>query len=36
LALCVALSLVVYVGVEIEKWAVRRGWLYQNQNAGPR
>ncbi|MHB1213479.1 MAG: cation-translocating P-type ATPase [Thiobacillus sp.] len=31
LALCLVLSTVVFVGVEIEKWLVRRGWLY----AGP-
>ena len=28
LALCFALAAVVFVGVEIEKWAVRRGWIY--------
>lgn len=28
LAACLALSSVVFVGVEIEKTLVRRGWLY--------
>jgi Ca2+-transporting ATPase len=28
LAACLALSSVVFVGVEVEKWLVRRGWLY--------
>jgi Ca2+-transporting ATPase len=28
LAVASALSLVVFVGVEIEKWATRQGWLY--------
>jgi Ca2+-transporting ATPase len=28
LALAVALSSIVFVGVEIEKWAARNGWLY--------
>lgn len=32
LALCLILSSVVFVGVEIEKWLVRRGWLYTRQN----
>jgi Ca2+-transporting ATPase len=30
LVLACALPLVVFVGVEVEKWAVRRGWLYQD------
>ncbi len=30
LVACLALSSVVFVGVEIEKWLVRRGWLYAN------
>jgi Ca2+-transporting ATPase len=30
LALCLALSSVVFFGVEIEKVLVRRGWLYAN------
>ena len=29
LAVCIALALVVFAGVEAEKWAARRGWLYQ-------
>jgi Ca2+-transporting ATPase len=29
LVLCLALSSVVFVAVEAEKWMVRRGWLYQ-------
>jgi Ca2+-transporting ATPase len=29
LALCLALSLVVFFGVELEKWLARRGWLYR-------
>jgi P-type Ca2+ transporter type 2C len=28
LAFCLAMSTVVFVGVEIEKWMIRRGWLY--------
>jgi Ca2+-transporting ATPase len=28
LALCFALAAVVFIGVEIEKWATRRGWIY--------
>ena len=28
LVFCVAISSLVFVGVEIEKWAARRGWLY--------
>jgi Ca2+-transporting ATPase len=31
LVLCIALSAVVFVAVEIEKWLVRRGLLYQNK-----
>ncbi len=30
LAACLVLSSVVFVGVEIEKWLVRRGWLYRS------
>ncbi len=30
LVLACALPLVVFVGVELEKWAVRRGWLYRD------
>ena len=29
LALCLALSSVVFFAVEIEKWLVRRGWIYR-------
>ena len=29
LVFCLAMSSVVFVGVEIEKWMVRRGWLYR-------
>jgi Ca2+-transporting ATPase len=29
LLLCLALSSVVFAGVEVEKWMVRRGWLYR-------
>jgi len=32
LAFCLAMSTVVFVGVEIEKWMIRRGWIYQNQS----
>jgi Ca2+-transporting ATPase len=28
LALAVALSSIVFLGVEVEKWAARNGWLY--------
>ncbi|TJY60954.1 cation-translocating P-type ATPase [Sinimarinibacterium sp. CAU 1509] len=31
LALCLALSSVVFFAVEIEKWMVRRGWLYRDR-----
>jgi Ca2+-transporting ATPase len=30
LALACALALLVFAGVELEKWAIRRGWLYAN------
>jgi len=30
LVFCLAMSTVVFVGVEIEKWMIRRGWLYRN------
>ncbi|MDP3678742.1 MAG: cation-translocating P-type ATPase, partial [Methylotenera sp.] len=33
LAICLALSSVVFIAVEIEKWLVRRGWLYRIQNS---
>jgi len=29
---CLALSSVVFVAVEVEKWMIRRGWLYQSTN----
>jgi len=32
LLLCLALSSIVFIGVEIEKVLVRRGWLYANRN----
>ncbi|MBI3772836.1 MAG: cation-translocating P-type ATPase [Gammaproteobacteria bacterium] len=32
LAFCVAISMTVLVAVEIEKWAIRRGWLYRVSN----
>ena len=32
LATCVALSATVLVAVEIEKWLIRRGWLYAPRN----
>ena len=31
LAACLALSSVVFIGVEIEKWLVRRGWIYSSR-----
>jgi len=33
LAFCLAMSSVVFVGVEIEKWMIRRGWLYRAESA---
>jgi len=33
LAFCLAMSMVVFVGVEIEKWLIRRGWLYRSRSA---
>jgi Ca2+-transporting ATPase len=37
LVLACALPLVVFGGVEVEKWAVRKGWLYRDsaQPAAP-
>jgi len=32
LVACLALSSVVFVAVEIEKWLIRRGWLYRTAN----
>jgi P-type Ca2+ transporter type 2C len=34
LVFCLGMSSVVFFGVEIEKWAVRRGWLYTSARAG--
>ena len=31
LLLCLALSCVVFIGVELEKWTIRKGWLYHVQ-----
>ncbi|MDP1766842.1 MAG: calcium-translocating P-type ATPase, PMCA-type [Methylotenera sp.] len=31
LVVCIALSSVVFIAVEIEKWLVRHGWLYQHK-----
>ncbi len=31
LVFCLAMSAVVFVGVEIEKWMIRRGWIYQTK-----
>jgi Ca2+-transporting ATPase len=33
LMICVGLSAVVFVAVEIEKWMSRRGWIYSNSRA---
>jgi Ca2+-transporting ATPase len=33
LAACLFLSSVVFWGVEVEKWMVRRGWIYGNNRA---
>ena len=33
LVLCLALSSVVFIAVEIEKWLIRLGWLYQSEKA---
>ncbi|UCH54476.1 MAG: calcium-translocating P-type ATPase, PMCA-type [Pseudomonadota bacterium] len=35
LLFCLAMSSVVFIGVEIEKWAVRRGWLYAPTSRSP-
>jgi len=34
LGLCLALSSVVFIAVEIEKWLIRRGWLYRSTSHG--
>jgi Ca2+-transporting ATPase len=31
LAFCLAMSSVVFVAVEIEKWLIRRGWIYRER-----
>jgi Ca2+-transporting ATPase len=31
LTFCLAMSGVVFVGVEIEKWMIRHGWIYLTQ-----
>lgn len=33
LAICLALSSVVFFAVEVEKWLIRRNWIYQTQNS---
>ncbi|MGB7815135.1 MAG: calcium-translocating P-type ATPase, PMCA-type [Methylotenera sp.] len=33
LAICLALSSVVFIAVEIEKWLIRLGWLYRIQSS---
>lgn len=33
LAICLALSSVVFFAVEVEKWLMRRNWIYQTQNS---
>ncbi|MBI2313396.1 MAG: cation-translocating P-type ATPase [Betaproteobacteria bacterium] len=35
LAFCVLLPALVFVGVEVEKWMVRRGWIYRTGAASP-
>ncbi len=35
LAFCIVISSLVFVAVEIEKWAVRRGWLYAERTGRP-
>ncbi len=32
LAFCLAMSSVVFMGVEIEKWMIRRGWIYRSES----
>lgn len=29
LLLCIGISCVIFISVEIEKWLIRRGWLYR-------
>jgi Ca2+-transporting ATPase len=33
LALCLALSSIVFIAVEIEKALIRRGWIYASETA---
>jgi Ca2+-transporting ATPase len=35
LALCFALAMVVFIAVEIEKWLVRKGWIYVDRAPNP-
>jgi len=35
LGVCLGLSTIVFLGVEIEKWLIRRGWLYTQHEAQP-
>jgi len=34
-AVACGLATLVFIGVEIEKWAIRHGWLYQVQGVVP-
>ena len=34
LMVCLLLSSAVFIGVEFEKWLVRRGWLYRQAQPG--
>ena len=34
LLLCLALSSIVFIAVEIEKWCIRQGWLRWNSKNG--
>jgi Ca2+-transporting ATPase len=34
LAVCFAMSSVVFLGVELEKWARRKGWIYKETMHG--
>lgn len=34
LAICFAMSSIVFIGVELEKWARRRGWIYKETADG--
>jgi len=35
LGFCVAMALLVFVAVEVEKWMIRRGWLYARSEGAP-